>query len=44
MAFTIELPGGGYNGFDVPPSGISKILKETLPGIYEFGKYVVEKN
>lgn len=43
FAFTIELPQGGEFGFDIEPEKIVYVLDETLPGIHEFGIYIVEK-
>lgn len=32
MAFTIELPGGGSQGFDIPPQRIRAVVHETFIG------------
>lgn len=42
LSFTIELPGGGPNGYDINPSRIVVVVTEILPGLREFGKFVVE--
>lgn len=35
-AYTIELPGGGKNGFDMPASGILKVVQSVFEGIKVF--------
>lgn len=40
LSLTIELPGGGNSGFDLPPSRIDAVVTETFVGLREFGKYV----
>jgi len=39
QSFTIELPGGGSGGFDMPPSEIEKTVKQVLEGLKVFAKY-----
>lgn len=39
-AYTIELPGGGSQGFDIPPSRILGVVKETQPGLVALGRYI----
>lgn len=39
-AYTIELPGGGTQGFDIPPSRIRGVVEETQPGLVELGRYI----
>lgn len=36
LAFTIKLPGGGENGYDVPESDLDHILTETWFGFLKF--------
>ncbi|KAK4877366.1 hypothetical protein RN001_009872 [Aquatica leii] len=43
LAYTIELPGGGAQGFDPPPSLITPIVRETFPGIVVYGEYIGQK-
>lgn len=43
MAFTVELPGGGDEGFDIEAERIEEVLDETWPALREYGKYIVEK-
>jgi murein tripeptide amidase MpaA len=42
-SFTVELPGGGANGFDIPASRIPAVMTETFNAIIEFGKYISEQ-
>lgn len=43
LSYTIELPGGGSQGFDLPPSRIAPVVKETFEGIRAYQAYVAEK-
>ncbi|XP_063698203.1 carboxypeptidase B1-like [Culicoides brevitarsis] len=43
VAITMELPGGGRQGFDPPPSSIDHTVKETWEGIKSMAIRVVEK-
>lgn len=43
IAITMELPGGGRQGFDPPPSSIEKSVKETWEGIKSMAIRIVEK-
>lgn len=43
MSFTMELPGGGSQGFDIPASRIPDVIAETRPGLVVFAEYVAEK-
>ncbi|XP_030380363.1 carboxypeptidase B-like [Scaptodrosophila lebanonensis] len=43
ISFTMELPAGGPNDFDPPPSAIDSIVKETWVGIVAMAHKVVEK-
>lgn len=40
LSYTIELPGGGDIGFDLPPSRILAVVKETFEGMREFHTYI----
>lgn len=42
LAFTLELTGGGANGFDFPQDRINDLVKETFLGYREFGLYIGE--
>lgn len=42
LAYTIELPGGGRYGFDLPANQIPKVVQETFNGFLEMLKYVGE--
>ncbi|XP_022916595.1 carboxypeptidase B-like [Onthophagus taurus] len=42
LSYTIELPGGGNAGFDLPAEKIMSVCEETWPGIIEFYNYIVE--
>lgn len=42
-AFTVELPGGGTEGFDIEAYRISGIVAETWPALREVGSFVNEK-
>jgi hypothetical protein len=43
LAFTLELPGGGRNGFDFPEEEIFQLVQETFLGYREFGLFVGER-
>lgn len=43
IAITMELPGGGRQGFDPPASSIEKSVKETWEGIKSMAIRIVEK-
>ncbi|KAF5301247.1 hypothetical protein FQR65_LT00947 [Abscondita terminalis] len=43
LSYTIELPGGGWSGFDPPASSIQPICRETFPGIKVYGEYIAQK-
>lgn len=40
LAFTLELTGGGPNGFDFPEEEVFELAKETFLGYREFGLYI----
>ncbi|XP_071446834.1 carboxypeptidase B-like [Hetaerina americana] len=40
--YTIELPGGGFYGFDLPASDIAPVVQETLEGIRAVGRTVAK--
>lgn len=40
MAFTIELPGGGSQGFDIPPQRIRGVVHETFIGFHSIAKSI----
>ncbi|XP_067015678.2 carboxypeptidase B [Anabrus simplex] len=42
LSYTIELPGGGWYGFDLPASSISSTVKEFFPAVRVFGEYVTK--
>ncbi|XP_055604386.1 uncharacterized protein LOC129752636 [Uranotaenia lowii] len=39
LAYTIELTGGGYEGFDLPVESLGKVMRETFEIFKIFGKY-----
>ncbi|GJQ71036.1 hypothetical protein Trydic_g946 [Trypoxylus dichotomus] len=41
LSYTVELPGGGSQGFDLPANRIQPVVTETWPGIVAFYEYVV---
>ncbi|XP_066585213.1 carboxypeptidase B-like [Prorops nasuta] len=43
LAYTIELPGGGSVGFDMPPSQIKRVGYETFQGLKVFHHHVEVK-
>ena len=43
LSYTLELPGGGISGFDLPASRIIPVVEETWEGIVEFQRYINEK-
>lgn len=40
LAFTIELPGGGSSGFDLPANRIPDVVHESFLGLREYGLYI----
>jgi len=40
-AYTLELPGGGSAGFDLPPSRIAQVVKESWAGILVFARHII---
>lgn len=40
LSYTIELPGGGSFGFDLPASRIDAVVKETFEGVKVYQAYV----
>ncbi|XP_022916582.2 carboxypeptidase B1 [Onthophagus taurus] len=40
LSFTLELPGGGSQGFDLPPYRITEVVTETWQGILAAYKYI----
>ncbi|KAK5642673.1 hypothetical protein RI129_008840 [Pyrocoelia pectoralis] len=40
LSYTLELPGGGTRGFDLPPDEILGVVREIFAGIKVFHKYV----
>ena len=40
LAFTLELTGGGNNGFDFPQDMIGDLVQETFLGFRQFGLYI----
>jgi len=36
--FTLMLPGGGYNGFDIPPYDIRRTADIVVQGLREFAR------
>lgn len=43
LAFAMELPGGGIEGFDIAADQIIDVASETFEGLRIFHQYVVEK-
>lgn len=43
LAFTLELTGGGKEGFDFPQDMLFDLVKETFIGYREFGLFIGEK-
>lgn len=39
LAYTLELPG---QGFDLPPSNIDQVVKETWQGFIALGRHIIE--
>ncbi|XP_077290254.1 carboxypeptidase B-like [Arctopsyche grandis] len=46
LSYVIELPpkNGTYPGFELPPSDIEQVVKETWGGILVFARYVMNKS
>lgn len=42
LAYTLELTGGGSDGFDFPEEDVFELAKETFIGYREFGLYIGE--
>lgn len=40
LSYTVELPAGGSNGFDLPPTQIQRICTETFAGIKAFHNHI----
>lgn len=40
LSYTIELPGGGSTGFDLPASRILAVVRETFEGVKVYQAYV----
>lgn len=43
LSYTIELPGGGSVGFDLPPSRITPVVQETWLGVKVYHDYILNK-
>lgn len=43
LSYTIELPGGGMGGFDLPPSEILDVCVETFEGVKVYLKHIEDK-
>lgn len=43
LSYTIELPGGGSTGFDLPPSRIDPVVRETWLGVVVYHDYILNK-
>ncbi|KAK5642383.1 hypothetical protein RI129_008550 [Pyrocoelia pectoralis] len=43
LSYTIELPGGKKNGFDIPANEILKVVNQTFAGMIVYGKYISVK-
>lgn len=43
LSYTIELPGGGSGGFNLPPSRIDPVVRETWLGVKVYQEYVQNK-
>lgn len=43
LSYTIELPGGGEQGFDPPPEQIPSIVTETWEGVKAYHHYIQGK-
>lgn len=43
LSYTIELPGGGRHGFDLPPSKILEVVTETFEGVRVYQRYIQVK-
>ena len=42
IVYTMELPGGGIYGFDLPPEEIEGVVVESFEGLKVFGNYVAK--
>lgn len=43
LAYTLELTGGGPNGFDFPEENVFELAQETFLGYRQFGLYIGER-
>lgn len=43
ITYTVELPGGGVTGFDLPPERIDPVIRETWEAILVLQKYVADR-
>ncbi|XP_044732975.1 carboxypeptidase B-like [Chrysoperla carnea] len=43
LSYTIELPGGGSEGFDLPQNEIHNVAEDVLNGMRVFAKYIRDK-
>lgn len=43
LSYTIELPGGGNFGFDLPASRILPVVRETFEGVKAYHAYIEEQ-
>lgn len=43
IVYTIELPGGGSYGFDLPPSGIQSVVVETFEGFKILANHIATR-
>lgn len=42
LSYTMELPGGGANGFDIEEYRIPGVVAETMKGIEALARYVID--
>jgi hypothetical protein len=43
FAYTLELTGGGANGFDYPQDKIYDLVRETFIGYRQFGLHIKQR-
>lgn len=43
LSYTIELPGGGHRGFDLPASSILEVANETFEGVKFYQQHIETK-
>ncbi|XP_055704362.1 carboxypeptidase B-like [Phlebotomus papatasi] len=43
LSYTLELPGGGSNGFDLPATAIEGVITETFAGLRAIAEFVVDR-